>query len=141
MIANAGDLADSPTYTAAPMRTSFRKGAPQETAADTLCVGLFEDEGAPSELDEALGGELGRLIDVGRGKGRLQEDGDRSTPSGAIGAARVITVGLGKRDGVRPRARARGGGGRPRPRPRRRREALAWAVPEGVDQRADRARR
>ena len=49
--------------------------------ADTLCVGLFEDDEAPDGLDEALGGELGRADRIRRGEGIVQEDGDRCIPT------------------------------------------------------------
>src|SRR3954451_6393692 len=115
------------------MRASFRRGAASDTPADTLCVGLFEDEGAPRSLDEALGGRLGRLVESGEAK-----TGFRKTavlhPDGAIGAARVVTVGLGKRDefdAERARIAAAVGlrrAGEASSRP------VAWAVPENTDQ-------
>jgi leucyl aminopeptidase len=126
---------DPPNIYCAAMRTSFRQGDPGQTAADTLCVGLFEDEGAPVPLDEALGGALGRLVAAGEAKGGFKKTA-LLHPDGAIAAERVISVGLGKRadfDHERARVgaavgftRARGAGAR----------SLAWAVPEGVDQRA-----
>jgi leucyl aminopeptidase len=115
------------------MRASFRQGTPTDTEADTLCVGLFEGDDAPAELDRALGGRLGRLIESGEAKGALKKVAVLH-PDGAIGAARAITVGLGKRAEFTPErarvasavalARARDAGAK----------RLAWAVPEGVDQ-------
>jgi leucyl aminopeptidase len=115
------------------MQVRSRRGTPQDTTADTLCVGLFEDEGAPAGLDDALGGALAKLIESGEAKGKLKKTAVLH-PGGAIGATRVITVGFGKRDeldGERARiaaavafARARDAGAK----------ALAWAVPEKVDQ-------
>src|SRR5262249_53481227 len=115
------------------MRASFRRGAVAETAADTVCVGLLDGEGAPSVLDDALGGRLGRLIESGEAKTGFKKTAILH-PDGAIGAARVITVGLGKRDELdSERARiaaavgyrsASGAGAR----------AIAWAVPEKTDQ-------
>jgi leucyl aminopeptidase len=117
------------------MRVSFRQGSPTDTAADTLCVGLFEDEGPPKQIDEAVGGRLARLVESGEAK-----TGFRKTavlhPDGAIGAARVVTVGLGKRDefdAERARIAAavalrRAGDAASR--------KLAWALPEGADQAA-----
>jgi leucyl aminopeptidase len=116
------------------MRTTFRQGDPGQTAADTLCVGLFEDEGAPP-LDEALGGALGRLIEDGEAKGAFKKTA-LLHPEGAIGAARVISVGLGKRadfDHERARVAAAVGFARARDAGAR---ALAWALPDGVEQRA-----
>jgi leucyl aminopeptidase len=115
------------------MRVSFRSGSPADTTADTLCVGLFEDEGTPSAIDEALGGRLARLVESGEAKA-----GFRKTavvhPEGSIGAARVLTVGLGKRnefDAERARIAAavalrRAGDASSK--------ALAWTVPENTDQ-------
>ncbi len=78
------------------MRASFRRGAAADTAADTLCVGLFEDEGVPKAIDDALGGRLGRLAEAGEAKAGFRKTAVLH-PDGAIGAARVVTVGLGKR--------------------------------------------
>ena len=80
------------------MRASFRRGAAADTAADTLCVGLFEDEGVPQAIDDALGGKLARLVESGRGEGRLSQDRASCIPTARSAAARVVTVGLGKRD-------------------------------------------
>jgi leucyl aminopeptidase len=117
------------------MRTSFRKGAPHEVSADTLCVGLFEGEGAPPGLDGSIGGDLARLIEIGEAKGSFKKTAVVH-PNRGIAATRVVTVGLGKRDELdleRARvaaavalARAREAGAK----------SLAWAVPEGTDQRA-----
>jgi leucyl aminopeptidase len=79
------------------MRASFRRGAAADTAADTLCVGLFEDEGAPNAIDDALGGKLARLVDSGEAKGAFRKTAVLHS-EGSIGAARVVTIGLGKRD-------------------------------------------
>jgi leucyl aminopeptidase len=117
------------------MRTSFRQGDPGRTAADTLCVGLFEGEGAPAPLDDALGGALGRLVASGEAKAAFKKTA-LLHPEGAIAAARVILVGLGKRaefDHERARVAAAVGFTRARDAGAR---ALAWALPDGVDQRA-----
>jgi leucyl aminopeptidase len=117
------------------MRVSFRSGSPADTTADTLCVGLFEDEGTPSAIDEALGGRLARLVESGEARA-----GFRKTavvhPEGSMRAARVLTVGLGKRDefdAERARIAAavalrRAGDASSK--------ALAWTVPESTDQAA-----
>jgi leucyl aminopeptidase len=119
------------TYTAA-MNVSFRKGAPQETSADTLCVGLFEDEGAPAALDEAIGGDLGRLIDSGEAKGSFKKTAI-AHPEGAIPANRVVLVGLGKRDAFdAERARVASAVGFSRARDAGA-GAVAWAVPDQGD--------
>jgi leucyl aminopeptidase len=115
------------------MRASFRRGVAADTPADTLCVGLFEDEGVPKAVDDALDGRLGRLAESSEAKA-----GFRKTallhPEGAIGAARVVTVGLGKRaefDAERARIAAAVA-------LKRTREAsagkIAWAVPDETDQ-------
>ena len=114
------------------MRTSFRKGAPQETSADTLCVGLFENEEAPKALDDALKGELGRLIESGEANGSFKKTAVLH-PNGTIAAARVISVGLGKRDEFDPErariaaavalARANDSGAK----------SIGWALPDGTD--------
>jgi leucyl aminopeptidase len=121
------------TYTSAAMRTRFRQGVPEETSADTLCVGLFEDEKPQPSLDEALGGQLSHLIESGEAKGSFKKT-VVVHPTNSIQAHRVIVVGLGKRDefdAERARivaaaafARARDAGAR----------ALCWAAPEGTDQ-------
>jgi leucyl aminopeptidase len=116
------------------MRTSFRKGAPQETSADTLCVGLFDNEGFPKALDDALNGSLGKLVEAGEARGSFKSTAVLH-PNGAIGAARVLTVGLGKREDFDPErariaaavalSRANGSGAK----------SIAWALPEGPDAR------
>jgi leucyl aminopeptidase len=116
------------------MQVRFRQGTPQDTAADTLCVGLFEEEGAPAALDEALGGALAKLIESGEAKGKFKKTAILH-PGGAIDAERVIAVGLGKRDeldGERARIAAAVGHARARDAGAK---ALAWAVPENADQR------
>ena len=79
------------------MRASFRRGAAADTAADTLCVGLFEDEGVPKAIDDALGGKLAQLVESGEAKAAFRKTA-LLHPDGSIAAARVLTVGLGKRD-------------------------------------------
>ena len=79
------------------MRASFRQGPPQETTADTLCVGLFEgDESVPSELGGEAAAALGALIESGEAKGKLRRV-TIAHPAGG-GPSRVMAVGLGKRD-------------------------------------------
>jgi leucyl aminopeptidase len=117
------------------MRASFRQGKPADTQADTLCVGLFEGDDAPPELDRALGGRLARLIESGEAKGSYRKVAVLH-PDGAIGAARVIAAGLGKRDDFTPeRARVAGAIALARARDAGAKR-VAWAVPEGVDQAA-----
>jgi leucyl aminopeptidase len=115
------------------MRSRFRQGTPQETRADTLCVGLFEGDSAPKALDDAIGGDLGRLIAAGEAKGSFKKTAT-AHPEGAITAARVVSVGLGKRgefDAERARIAAAVGFARAKEAGSK---SLAWAVPEGTDQ-------
>ncbi len=115
------------------MRASFRRGAPTDTAGDTLCVGLFEDEGAPAAVDDALGDRIGRLIESGEARAALRKTAILH-PQGAIAPERVITVGLGKRsefDAERARIAAAVGLRRAGDAGSR---SLAWAVPGKTDQ-------
>jgi leucyl aminopeptidase len=115
------------------VRASFRQASPATTDADTLCVGLFDGAPADPRIDEALGGRLGRLLESGEAKGTFKKTAVLH-PDGAIGAARVIAVGLGKRDEFTPeraRVAAAVALGRAREAGAKR---LAWALPEGVDE-------
>jgi leucyl aminopeptidase len=117
------------------MRASFRQGAPADTKADTLCLGLFEAEEAPADLDRALGGRLARLIESGEAKGSFKKVA-LLHPEGAIGAVRAIAVGLGKRAELTPeRARIAAAVGLARARDAGA-TRVAWAVPDGGDQAA-----
>jgi leucyl aminopeptidase len=117
------------------MRTSFRQGDPAQTEADTLCVGLFEDEEPPAQLDAALGGALGRLIAAGEAKGAFKKTA-LLHPGGAIAAERVISVGLGKRaDFDHERARVAAAVGFTHARDAGA-KVLAWAIPEASEPRA-----
>src|SRR5215212_2089291 len=103
-----------------PITVSARRGAPEQTDADTRVVGLFEDES---------------LADPGLQA--LVEAGEASAKSGKVvvaheGGKRVLIAGLGKRDeldaegarvaGAAVAARARELGAK----------SLSWAVPDGV---------
>ena len=115
------------------MRASFRRGAGPDTAADTLCVGLFEGEDVPKALDDALGGRLARLMEAGDVKAGYRKTAVAHT-DGSIGAARVVTVGLGKReefDAERARIAAAIGLKRAGETSAR---SIAWLVPEKTDQ-------
>ena len=115
------------------MRPSFRQGNPTDTSADTLCVGIFDGEGVPASVDEALGGALARLIESGEAKAAFKKLATLH-PSGEGGPARVVVVGLGKRDEFDPeRARIAGAVGSRRAAELSAR-SIAWAVPEGVEQ-------
>src|SRR3954447_26320203 len=68
-----------------------RAGAPEETAADTRVVGLFEGESLPDERLQALV-ELGEAKPILKRVAVTHED----APGG--GQRRVLLAGLGKRD-------------------------------------------
>jgi leucyl aminopeptidase len=115
------------------MRASFRRGPGPDTAADTLCVGLFDGEGVPQALDDALGGRISGLVDAGDVKPAYRKVAVVHT-DGAIGAARVVTVGLGKReefDSERARIAAAVALKRASDASAK---SIAWIVPENTDQ-------
>jgi leucyl aminopeptidase len=115
------------------MRASFRRGAATDTAADTLCLGLFEDEGVPKELDDALGGKVAALVESGEAKAGFRKIAVLH-PEGSIGATRVLAVGLGKRDEFdAERARIAAAVALRRAAESASR-SLAWAVPGATDQ-------
>jgi leucyl aminopeptidase len=75
-------------------------GAIQESDADAIVVGLFEDAqptGAIQAVDQALRGAVRDLIDGGDFNGKADQVAVLY-PRGAIPARRVILVGLGPRD-------------------------------------------
>lgn len=76
------------------MRASATTDAPAATAADTIAVGVFEDEGVAHDLE---GAPLGALLDSGEARRSfkhlaLHHDADK----------RWLLVGLGKRDAFDP---------------------------------------
>jgi leucyl aminopeptidase len=75
----------------APITVSSRSGAPEETAADTRVVGVFEDEslGDPS---------LQRLIELGEAKRGLKKVAVTHEDAPGGGQRRVLIAGLGARD-------------------------------------------
>jgi leucyl aminopeptidase len=102
-----------------PIAVSARRGAPEETSADTRVIGLFEDEKLPE-------GPLRALSDTGEASGKLRklavthEDGRR-----------VIVAGLGKRDefdAERARIAAAVAAARARDLSAR---SISWAAPSG----------
>ena len=68
-----------------------RTGAPEETAADTRVVGLFEGESLPDP-------ELQQLVDLGEAKGSLKKVAVAHEDAPGGGRRRVLIAGLGKRD-------------------------------------------
>jgi leucyl aminopeptidase len=75
----------------APITVSSRSGAPEETAADTRVVGVFEDEslGDPS---------LQRLIELGEAKRGVKKVAVTHEDAPGGGQRRVLIAGLGARD-------------------------------------------
>jgi leucyl aminopeptidase len=102
-----------------------RQGAPEDTAADTRVVGLFEGESLPDERLQAL-------VDLGEAKPGLRKVAVEHEDAPGGGKRRVLIAGLGKReefDAEKARvaaavvaARARELGA----------VSLSWAAPEGV---------
>ena len=81
------------------MEIKVEHGSIEASAADTLIVNLFEGVttpgGATGALDRALGGAVSDLIAGGDVKGKAGEVAVLY-PRGAVGARRVLVVGLGK---------------------------------------------
>src|SRR5918999_4523087 len=75
----------------APITVSARSGAPDETAADTRVVGLFEGE---SLEDPALQ----RLVDLGEAKPALKKVAVAHEEAPGGGQRRVLIAGLGKHE-------------------------------------------
>jgi leucyl aminopeptidase len=104
---------------------SARPAAPEDTAADTRVVGLFEDE-SPTEPS------VRRLVDLGEAKPGLEKVALAHEPAPGGGERRVLVAGLGKRDefsaerarvaaaAVAARAKELGA------------VSLSWAAPEGA---------
>src|SRR5919107_1576745 len=79
----------------APITVSARSGAPEETAADTRVVGVFDGE---SPADPALQ----RLVELGEAKRALRKVAVAHEDAPGGGQRRVLVAGLGKRDGFGP---------------------------------------
>ena len=81
------------------MEIKIEQGSIESSAADTLIVNLFEGVtnpgGATGAVDHALGGAISDLIAGGDLKGKAGEVAVLY-PRGAVGARRVLVVGLGK---------------------------------------------
>jgi leucyl aminopeptidase len=98
--------------------------APGATGADTIAVGLFEEEGVAHDTP---GGELGALVDAGEAK-----PGFRKLALTHAGGKRWLIAGLGKRDDFDPeRARVVAGGVIARAR-QLGAQALCWELPHHV---------
>jgi leucyl aminopeptidase len=101
-----------------------RNGAPEETSADTLVVGLFEGESLPN-------GRLQRLVELGEAKPALKKVAVAHEDAPGGGQRRVLIVGLGKRDefdSERARVAAAAAAGRASELGA---VSLSWAAPAG----------
>ena len=72
-----------------------REGAPEETAADTRVVALFEGESLPDE-------RLQRLVELGEAKPGLKKVAVAHEDAPGGGQRRVLIAGFGKRDELDP---------------------------------------
>jgi leucyl aminopeptidase len=79
----------------APINISARSGAPEETAADTRVVGVFEGD----SLAEPA---LQRLIELGEAKQGLKKVAVTHEEAPGGGQRRVLIAGLGNREGFGP---------------------------------------
>ncbi len=83
------------------MRVQVQVGAIQEVAAELIVVNLFQGVDAPvgatGAVDAALGGAITDLVAAGDFRGKLGETAVLY-PRGALGAKRVLVVGLGPQD-------------------------------------------
>src|SRR3954453_685630 len=99
---------------------SARRGAPDETSADTRVIGLFEGESLPE-------GPLRALSESGEARGK-----PRSLAVAHVDGRRVVVVGLGKRDefdSEKARVAAAVAAGRARELSAR---SLSWEAPPGA---------
>jgi leucyl aminopeptidase len=108
----------------AHVTVTARRGAPEETAADTRVVGLFEGESPAEPL-------LRRLVDLGEAKSALKKVALAHEDAPGGGERRVLVAGLGKRgefDAERARVAAAAAGERAKELGA---VSLSWAVPPG----------
>jgi leucyl aminopeptidase len=108
----------------ANVTVTARRGAPEDTAADTRVVGLFEGE-SPAEPT------LRRLVDLGEAKPGLKKVALTHEDAPGGGERRVLVAGLGKReefDAERARVAAAAASERARELGA---VSLSWAAPEG----------
>jgi leucyl aminopeptidase len=106
------------------IRVTTRTGAPEDTAADTRVVGLFEGEGLADE-------RLQRLVDLGEARGGLKKVALAHEDAPGGGQRRVLIAGLGKRgefDAERARVAAAAAAGRAKELGT---VSLSWAAPDG----------
>src|ERR687893_2987305 len=101
-----------------------RSGAPEETAADTRVVPLFDGESLPDE-------RLQRLVDLGEAKPGLKKVAVAHEDAPGGGQRRVLIAGLGKRDELDPeRARVAAAAAAERAKELGA-VSLSWAAPAG----------
>ncbi len=107
-----------------PIHVTTRSGAPEETAADTRVVGLFEGESLADE-------RLQRLVELGEAKPGLKKVAVAHEDAPGGGQRRVLIAGLGKRDefdAETARVAAAAAAGRAKELGA---VSLSWAAPEG----------
>jgi leucyl aminopeptidase len=103
---------------------SARPAAPEDTAADTRVVGLFEGE-SPAEPS------VRRLVDFGEAKAGLEKVALGHEPAPGGGERRVLVAGLGKREEFGPeRARVAAAAAAARAKELGT-VSLSWAAPDG----------
>jgi leucyl aminopeptidase len=106
------------------MRVEATTDTPQSTGADTIVVGLIDDDAPPFDID----GALAALIDSGEAR-----TAPRKLAVAHAEGVRLISVGLGKRDdldGERARVAAAAAFGRARELGA---ERMCWVAPPGAD--------
>jgi leucyl aminopeptidase len=106
------------------LSVTARSGAPEDTAADTRVVGLFEGESLADQ-------RLQRLVDLGEAKPGLKKVAVAHEDAPGGGQRRVLIAGLGKReefDAERARVAAAAAAGRAKELGA---VSLSWAAPEG----------
>src|SRR5436190_23489026 len=109
----------------ASVAVTARRGKPEDTAADTRVVGLFEGE---SVADPALQA----LVDLGEAKPALKQVALAHEDAPGGGQRRVLIAGLGPReefDAEHARVAAAAAAGRARDLGA---VSLSWAVPDGM---------
>ena len=107
------------------LTVTARAAAPEDTAADTRVVGLFEDE-APGEPS------VRRLVDLGEAKPGLEKVALAHEAAPGGGERRVLVAGLGKRAEFGPeRARVAAAAVAARAKELGA-VSLSWAAPDGA---------
>jgi leucyl aminopeptidase len=108
-----------------PVAVSARTGGPEDTAADTRVVGLFEGESLADE-------RLQRLVELGEAKPGLKKVAVTHEDAPGGGQRRVLIAGLGKRDEFdAERARVAAGAAAARAKELGA-VSLSWAAPPGA---------